>query len=725
MVFVSLLILSTVIVAAALITTPVVAAGGSAWLKIVSTEWIGTSCAGSTTLMCPDPTVRTFPERYNVTGQRAFVEVYAIDPVTLKVRERQFVGEPNATGFVKISWNVADDWGLLILVKAKGYYGERIGEGSAFKGIIMYALVVGPDTLDDFAEKMIGSTYNDSPNGDNGFYVKLDGTVENSFDYPTDNYMPGPFGFLRILDPAGLKWFAEEFGAETTAKTPANAWVATAAVIFPEFYVHSFYDSKDAVPFAQVKIYDLDHTDPKTRASLIQAFVTGEDGHSRYTREIYPKEEGLKDGAFENNKIVPIPLQVINLNLKQAYNKEMDRKYGIKWPHLNATARVWWETVVVGHAIFYGHTANGTTTSGIPFGPVDPLASTTQSPVELWATVLYGRFCTYDADPDIRFPDVIRGQTGDELINALVGINLKTKDNVAYYVTKNLLTTDIYGCTDDPHKYRGGMYEDTIENIFARFPNATIWIELYEDADGNGIPDYFEIVVDAPSFWIKFGEHVYFNASVMYNPADAKNLADIPEGPNLLDIKNPRRIGDEDVLESTRFKGNWSMLVADVPYANTLTLTDDKPFEGMDVIVKWKGGWRNIYPGSEEQVAAINVKNPYGIALKYTGISFTDNPAEDWLSGYAAVFGTYIAGVPYIPPPEYIQDYREELEETAEDIISMEGVTYIWAHVYDIEFVVVDALGNPLPAGETEVCLRLPNGNFYCRIPSIDESLET
>ncbi|MEM4693918.1 MAG: hypothetical protein QW655_05360, partial [Nitrososphaerota archaeon] len=103
LVFVSLLILSTVIVAAALITTPVVAAGGSAWLKIVSTEWIGTSCAGSTTLMCPDPTVRTFPERYNVTGQRAFVEVYAIDPVTLKVRERQFVGEPNATGFVKIS----------------------------------------------------------------------------------------------------------------------------------------------------------------------------------------------------------------------------------------------------------------------------------------------------------------------------------------------------------------------------------------------------------------------------------------------------------------------------------------------------------------------------------------------------------------------------------------------------------------------------------------------
>ncbi|MEM0452977.1 MAG: hypothetical protein QW382_07700, partial [Nitrososphaerota archaeon] len=192
LVFVSLLILSTVIVAAALITTPVVAAGGSAWLKIVSTEWVGTSCAGSTTPMCPAGTA--FQERYNVTGQRAFVEVYAIDPATSKVRERQFIGEPNATGFVKISWSVADDWGLLILVKAKGYYGERIGEGSAFKGIIMYALVVGPNTLNDFAENMIGSTYDD-PDGDNGFYVKLDGTIENSFNYPTNTYMPGPFGF--------------------------------------------------------------------------------------------------------------------------------------------------------------------------------------------------------------------------------------------------------------------------------------------------------------------------------------------------------------------------------------------------------------------------------------------------------------------------------------------------------------------------------------------------
>ncbi|MCL7389970.1 MAG: hypothetical protein LZ173_08610, partial [Thaumarchaeota archaeon] len=725
-----LLALSTAIIMASLVATPASAQGGTAWLKIVSTEWVGISCAGSITPMCPDPaSYGVFNARYNVTGQRAFIEVYSIDPATLSVRERQFIGEPNATGFVKISWSVPDDWGLLILVKAKSYYGERIGEGTWNKGIIMYGVIVGPSTLNDFAEDRVGSAYDDSFRGDSGFYVGIDGTVVDDFTYPEDTYMPGVFGFYRVTSLADFK---ATFGAETTAKTPANAWVATAAIIFPEFIVHSFYDAADAVPLAQVKIYDLDHTDPTKPASLLQSFVTGGDGYSRYTREVYPVDQGLTGGVFENNRIVPIPLQVVDLKLKQAYNTVMDRTAGyITWPHLNATARIWWETVVVGHAIFYGHTANGTTTSMMPFGPVDPLSSGTVSPVELWATVLYGRFCVYDADPSIKFPDIAEGQTGDELINAPVAINLKTKDDVAYYVTKNLLTTNVYGCTDDPHKYRGGLQESTYLE-YARFPNATIWIELYGDADKSGIPDYFE-ALDVASFWKLFGKHVYFNASVMYNPADARNSRDIPEGPTLTDVEDPRRIGDEDILESAYYNGNWSMLVADVDYANTLTLTDDKPYAGLDVIVKWKGGWRNVYPGSEDQVAAVRVKNPYGIAVKYEvldergyagdGIPFSPSYAEDWLSGYAADVSTYIAGACYLPDPKYIQDFREGVGGRCP--VEEDGYTFIWAHVYDIEFIVVDQLGNPLPAGATEVCLRLPNGELYCRVPSLDEMLET
>jgi len=123
---IALLLLATAAIAVPMLVTPVKAQGGSAWLKIVSTEWVGAPCAEipSTTPMCPAGT--TFPERYNVTGQRAFVEVYSIDPRTLTVRERQFIGEPNATGFVKISWSVPDNYGLLILVKAKSYYGDKI-----------------------------------------------------------------------------------------------------------------------------------------------------------------------------------------------------------------------------------------------------------------------------------------------------------------------------------------------------------------------------------------------------------------------------------------------------------------------------------------------------------------------------------------------------------------------------------------------------------------------
>jgi hypothetical protein len=195
--------LSTAIIAASLVATPASAQGGTAWLKIVSTEWVGTTCGGSTTPMCPSGS--TFPERYNVTAQRAFVEVYSIDPDTLTVRERQFIGEPNATGFIKISWSVPDNWGLLILVKAKSYYGERIGEGTWNKGIIMYGVIVGPSKLNGFAEDRVGSAYDDSSSGDSGFYVRIDGTVVDDFTYPVDTYMPGVFGFYRVSKLSGLQ----------------------------------------------------------------------------------------------------------------------------------------------------------------------------------------------------------------------------------------------------------------------------------------------------------------------------------------------------------------------------------------------------------------------------------------------------------------------------------------------------------------------------------------
>ncbi|MEM2332200.1 MAG: hypothetical protein QXF28_04690, partial [Nitrososphaerota archaeon] len=125
LVFISLLILSTAIIAATLVTTPV-AAAKTAWLKIVTPAWKGTNTCilpdGSSVTVgspvCPDPAYKGFADRFNVTDMEAFVEVYGIKP-EWGYTPLQRTPEPNATGFVQISWSVDDTWGLLVLVKAK------------------------------------------------------------------------------------------------------------------------------------------------------------------------------------------------------------------------------------------------------------------------------------------------------------------------------------------------------------------------------------------------------------------------------------------------------------------------------------------------------------------------------------------------------------------------------------------------------------------------------
>ncbi|MEM3865754.1 MAG: hypothetical protein QW724_08210, partial [Nitrososphaerota archaeon] len=766
LVFISLLILSTAIVTATLVTTPV-AAAKTAWLKIVTPAWKGTTTCilpdGSFVTVgspvCPDPAYKGFADRFNVTDMEAFVEVYGIKP-EWGYTPLQGTFEPNATGFVQISWSVDDTWGLLVLVKAKSYYGEKIGAKSPFKGIIIYGLLIPPRNADPTKiQDMIGFPVTVPGN----YSVNIDGSLythpaATGFDFSKS----GTFDLLDG-DSVNLASFAKAFNK------PENAWVARAAKIFKLFHVHSWYDVKDNLSFAQIKIYDLDHTDPTSEASLIQAAVTGQDGQSRYTREIYPPEEGLKDGKFENNKLVPIPLQIFNINNKTVFhggiveNPSPLGDYIVGAPQLNATVRVWWETVIVNQTIYYGRYINGTLGAEQVDG-LDKYAPTFVGPLNIWhnvtnpdedypvanfinATVFYAHFCTYDNDTLIGWPlihfvytnlmayydriedifsyldevnDTIASYTrvdmdyvvGQMLVNAKVSINLKTTNDVAYYMTKNILTTNVTGCTDDPHKYRGGLAND-----MARFPNGTIWLALYKDDDGNGIPDYFDDR-EIRTFWEKFGKHVWLNASLMYNPGDARNKDDIPEGPKLQDVKNPTRIGDEDVLESSYFNGNWSMLVANVKYANTLTLKDDKEYTGLDVLVSWKGGWQNIYPGSEQLVAEFKTKNPYGIAVIFD--TWVEQP------DFAIVYDPVLKRYKLDPSLE-----NQWISWDAPILVlgDVDGLTrgrvIMTTYVYDIVFYVVDALGNPLPPSDTEVCLRLPNGNFYCRAPSIDETLDT
>ncbi|MEM1558368.1 MAG: hypothetical protein QXG12_07235, partial [Thermoproteota archaeon] len=678
LVFISLLILSTAIVTATLVTTPVAAAGRSAWLKIVTSAWKGTSCgiydgvdtgfAGDdvdvNTPMCINPSVSGFADRFNVTGIEAFVEVYGIKP-EMGYIPLQGTFEPNATGFVKISWAVDDTWGLLVLVKAKSYYGEKIGAGSPFKGIIMYALAIPPRNMAPEAkEKFLNMSglYTWTNNGVNNVgnvTINDDGLIDDhsgdfDFNLTRAGLGSGPFDILNGTS-VNLASFARIFGNETSAGTPVNAWVARAAKMFKVFHVHSWYNIKDNLSFAQIKIYDLDNTDPAKESSLIQAAVTGEDGQSRYTREIYPSD-ALEYRKFWDNHLVPIPLQIFNLKNNTVYHggiyaPETDEG-PIGAPKLNATVRVWWETVIVNQTIYYGWEYNGTGRWRLldPLGKrkpdfVGPLSMamnhtvtiSNTAPDGIWvndplkvnytnvaniinATVFYARFCVQDADLQIQHPEI-----GDKLVNMPIGINLKTEGDRPYYLSKNLPTTDNGGCSDDPHKYRGWLPQFS---KFSRFPNGTVWGELYIDLDENGIPDYFD-AREIGTFWKSFGKHVWLNASLAYLPGDARNYNDIPEGPNLKDVKTPSLIGDEDVKKSDYYDGNWSMLVANVPYANTLTLKDDKPYKGFDVVFKWSGGARNNYPGQEKVVDVLRVENPYSIALLFD--FWNEQPFGGWV----------------------------------------------------------------------------------------------
>ena len=161
-----MLLISMSVVGVSLVLNPAVAVGRSAWLKIVTSAWKGTSCgiydgvdtgfSGDdvevNTPICIDPSVSGFADRFNVTGLEAFVEVYGLKP-EMGLIQMQGIFGINATGFAKISWTIDDNWGLLVLVKAKSYYGEEIGKGSPFKGIIIYALAIPPRSMTEEAKE--------------------------------------------------------------------------------------------------------------------------------------------------------------------------------------------------------------------------------------------------------------------------------------------------------------------------------------------------------------------------------------------------------------------------------------------------------------------------------------------------------------------------------------------------------------------------------------------
>ncbi|MEM4765936.1 MAG: hypothetical protein QXE85_02550, partial [Nitrososphaerota archaeon] len=300
LVLAALLIAATAAVAISVIPSPSTAqAKYEIWMKLVTTQWKG----DTTNPVFPDPANTTLPGRYNLTDRWYFVEVFHQRGAPYNDVLYGGIFRPNGTGFVKVSWPKTWD-NATIVVKAKTYDGTELGRGSLGEGIIVYALYVNIES-------------------DNATGLDYTGTVSNM-----------------------SAWVA-------SFSKPENALLAKAAVAFKRFHVHTWYDLKDNLSYAQVKIYDINHTAASDSKSLLRAFITKGDGsgNSLYdpaaTGELYPADSK----TIKDNEWVPIPLQVMRLNRTDPYYTVPLANLG-RQPNLNATVRVWWETVLVNTTLF-------------------------------------------------------------------------------------------------------------------------------------------------------------------------------------------------------------------------------------------------------------------------------------------------------------------------------------------------------------------------------------
>ncbi|MDJ0270726.1 MAG: carboxypeptidase-like regulatory domain-containing protein [Aigarchaeota archaeon] len=722
----------------------------SLWLKLVTNAWKGTDCppaTGSRLTGVPAcaPTTGGFADRYNATN--TFVELYfnlRLSPGAPPPAESVGPFYPNATGFVQIPWqtryNTYDN--LTIFVKAKSFQGNDIGAGKPFNGIIVYALFVTNDN--DTVKKITGIegvagqynvTVNDDGLVDTHKTASAGGTGSNfGKDFglrggrgSTDNMTTGPVDILTSMGGKGkfaLKWFAGNFSK------PVDAWIARTAYLFKVFHVHSWYNVKDNVTYAQIFVYDNDHTSGGSPDSTLVAVTTRSDGQARYTREVYPTA-ALDYLGFNDNKLVPIPLQTINLNNRTAYHGGIidpnARTTGIAERNqvgaakLNATVRVWWETVLVNQTLYAGKEYNGTpnyfdltnvnnmnkkrplfggsfppsgTTSTA--GPLSMVYNNTVNPGTppkkgifvngttipetknvasfLNATVFAFRCAVHDKDLAIHNPG---GK--DNMQGALCEVNLVGYDNITqYYLTRQLGQTNEDGITTEGHSY-GGQLKPL--DTFLRVPNAT------------------------------WGYRGALNASYYYDPRDARNFGDIN--------KDPR-------------------VVVDIGYVWTRTLADDKaPYSGLAIQIKWKGGVNNAYGGAWVVVNMTRIYNPYDIALKKgsdptpnpnnvgTLTTEGDDPSLAWIgSGGLIQRGTHPEVKEFHPNatayPSPLKGLLQDIEDIKQIVdpltpkefkvggvrFGIDGLLNITANVFDIAIRATDDLGVILDDASTDVLLR-------------------
>ncbi len=548
-----------------------------AWLKVVTPAWVGT---GYPPVFPKYPS--TWVERYNLTkidskGEPTLepnVEVMVYYQTVSNPNPTPYrVFTPNGTGFVKVAW--PKTWeNVTIVVKAKSWYGENIRTSSnrLYEGIILAMIKVNPT---DYEYERIGipTTYV----GKN-VTIKMDGTIGT----PSTPFNFAENGPVVLWKSTGVGDFA------TIYSKPEKAFVTQCAVIWMKFHTHTWYSLKDNLSYAQVRVYDLNYTahgvSATSEATLVGAAVTlGKEGMSAW---------------------VPIPLQTHHLKARVPYHEELGYE-GRTYPHLNATARVWWETVLVNQTDFVAYR------DFMVSDPDDvwstrsvtaPLSSDfDETMVNLNCTVFYAKFGAIDLDPRVQHPDF-----EDALVKAQVVIALtkqkpgETSPSV-YFDMNEIALTGIDGYTASVSGPAiVGALSVFKEKGYVRFPNASI------------------------------------EGATVYNPRDARNLAEASAVPceRIVNIKE----------------------------LNTISLDDDKgkwgEFKGIVVQVKWGGGPAEAYGGAPVTVNSTYIANPYYVALK--NASWVD-PSKTPNDARLNVQDAGAKGIDEIPVlPNIMRAYRED-----------------------------------------------------------------
>lgn len=732
---------------AALYVIPSVQAEGtySAWLKIVTPSWNGVECSGATTLpaahrmrACPDGSYTGFADRYNLTGQWYWVEVYHERGAPFN--DAVFGGKfyPNATGFVRISW--PDTWAnLTVVVKAKSYDGTEVGFATLYDGIIVYMLVVNAST--NYIQSKIGTGH-----WRTNATVLMDGSVHAAWLPWTSTYGPsllsttggraGPVDFVA-MSPAN---FSTAFGTQSeyvlgSTRYARNAWVANASVIFTPFHVHTWYSTKDNLSYAQVKIYEMNIT--SGAASLIRAFVTKGDGSGnslydpRTTNEMYP----VYGTRYKTNELVPIPLAAVN-TLSASAGYRLPFRNQTTGPdlraHLNATVRVWWETVLVNTTFFAGW--NSSTSypglgdvmpdavptmryrpGGSYVGRAAPLLQALQlsynfstSPYKragfdeglyifLNSTVFYWRCGVRDDDL------MVNGTVYDprnfgwgistfnsSLFLATCKFNLRDKDGNAYYLQNQVGTTeepwpsdsngdgnrdDGFALTANGHAWPGSLPQF---REYLRVPNATVFTYLIT----------------------KFG-----NIKVFSDGQFARDEA----------YTSRYYTGTDDLTANDPTK------VAVNSYLKTRTISDDPgPYNGLRIEIQYSGGFMDSYGGASQTVGVFFLRNPYLVALKRSA------PAPGWVNPWP--LGPTLYPNIYNPgPPKLVKLGTSSgggpvgrVENNTQNVVDpifgtlafgLDGKLLLVANVSDIVITVRDNEGNVLNPSNVRIWLIRETGS--------------